>query len=612
VEVRRAEIFFVLLVAGVLTASSCVFAQDTVSARDLQSNCTLSGLPSAARLTVSWRGDCQAGAASGVGDVFAFSAGKPHYILRAQFRDGRLERREALRDCAQTPCADDIPPSLYRLHEQADTKATSVSPSTAPVASVATAPPVIATVTGTKSTEIKAPDAIYSGAFVLDQKSGRISGEGSVKFTDGRTYDGSLVNGVKSGTGTYVWADGQRYVGFWANDLPNGRGEWTSKDGERYVGDFVAGRREGSGVFSTANGTNYDGAWKADQQSGRGKLTFPNGDIYEGDFVAGARTGTGNYRQKSGNTYVGQWIAGQRDGQGIEEWNNGQRYEGGWRKDRKVGTGSMRFPDASTYDGPWVDDQATGQGDIVFASGDTYTGAVRNGIPHGNGLFIWGSGDRFEGEFENGKPTANGEMTFFADAVGPPATPGATKPPVVAPATSVAVVADAPLAPAPVTRASLCFGAFNGARSTTALRRFLDSFPDDECGRHALAKQKIAALEEREKNASRALEERSAQAKALLGATVAFRQEFTSCVTGTGANCQRVTYVFDVKAKVRDIDVQKRVAQVQVSDATSLGNEKRAPTQLFTEGRTAATAAFKTRVVGTVQSKTLEEIGIAF
>ena len=52
------------------------------------------------------------------------------------------------------------------------------------------------------------------------------------------------------------------------------------------------------------------------------------------------------------------------------------------------------------------------------------------------------------------------------------------------------------------------------------------------------------------------------------------------CVSGTGANCrQRVVYVFDVKAKVRDVDVQKGRAQVQISEVTSLGNEKGAPSQ---------------------------------
>lgn len=114
--------------------------------------------------------------------------------------------------------------------------------------------------------------------------------------------------------------------------------------------------------------------------------------------------------------------------------------------------------------------------------------------------------------------------------------------------------------------------------------------------------------------ASRAMEERQAAAKAFIGASVAFKQEFSFCVAGaaTSTACQRVTYVFDVRAKIREIDLQRRVVLVQISDATSLGNEKGAPTVAFNEGRAAATNAFKTRNVGTAVSKTLAEVGLVF
>ena len=111
--------------------------------------------------------------------------------------------------------------------------------------------------------------------------------------------------------------------------------------------------------------------------------------------------------------------------------------------------------------------------------------------------------------------------------------------------------------------------------------------------------------------ASRATDEKVALAKTFIGAVVAFQQEFPFCVSGSGASCQRVTYVFDVKAKILEIDVQKRIARVQISDATSLGNQKRAPAQLFAEGRSAATQDYKSRNIGVVQSKSLEEVGLS-
>ena len=552
-----------------LVLSAPVAAQGAVAAFDVQTGCLVGSIPNAQRLSVSWTGECASSAANGVGDVIAFSNGVLRYILRGEFRAGQLRRQDNIRDCATTQCADDVPASILRLHEQSAAKlaASPPAPVSAPAAGVAPLPPVSIPAQTPTTAEIRGPDAIYRGAFTLDPKTGIISGNGKVEFTDGRSYQGALKNGRKNGVGTHVWADGLRYEGDWVDDV----------------------------------------------QTGRGKLVFVNGDSYEGDFLANERTGQGVFRQKSGNTYTGQWIRGQREGNGIEEWANGQRYEGAWKANRKEGLGQMRFPDGGTYDGPWVNDQANGQGDIVFASGDVYTGDVTGGVPSGQGIFRWGSGDRFEGEFDAGKPTAKGEMTFMLNAVAanlppPDPAPAPVPVPVVVTASAAAPVAAA----APPSRASLCSAAFNSAGSAAALRKFLDSFPDDECGRHALARQKLAALAERDKLAARATDEKAALAKTLIGAVVAFQQEFPFCVSGSGASCQRVTYVFDVKAKIREIDIQKRVARVQISDVTSLGNQKRAPAQLFAEGRSAATQDYKLRNIGVVQSKSLEEVGLSF
>ena len=101
-------------------------------------------------------------------------------------------------------------------------------------------------------------------------------------------------------------------------------------------------------------------------------------------------------------------------------------------------------------------------------------------------------------------------------------------------------------------------------------------------------------------------------AKTLIGDVVAFLQEFSFCVPVAGSNCQPVTYIFSVKAKIRDIDPQKRVAQVQIGEATSLPNEKGAPSALFSTGRAAATAAYRSRFVGPIQAKTFADINLAF
>ncbi len=547
---KTAAVPTVIVLAALLALPEPVSAQGAVTASDLQTRCAVNSIPNAESLTISWTGECSGGRANGVGDVIAFSAGKLRYILRGQFRNGDLLRQDNVRDCAGDACADDVPRSLLRLHEQAAASAANVVP--APPAAAPAAPQI--------QREVRAVDGIYRGQITVDPVTGALSGDVRAQYNDGRSFEGTLRNSRKEGVGTYAWPDGLRYSGQWRDDL----------------------------------------------QDGKGTLTFANGDVYEGDFVKNERTGTGTLRYKSGGGYSGQWLRGAREGRGVEEWPNGQRYDGTWKNNRKDGTGAMRFPDGDTYDGDWRDDRASGKADILFASGDSYTGAVRDGVAHGQGIMRWGSGDRFEGEFDAGKPTPRGVMTFFAEVAAaslPAAEP--EPPPPVLPTTPN------PTAPS---RANLCASAYNAARDIAALKRFIDSFPDDECERHALAKQKIAAWEEQARvaarAASKALEERQANARAFVGSTVAFRQEFPFCVSGTGASCQRVVYVFDVKAKVRDIDVQKGRAQVQISEVTSLGNEKGAPSQLFADGRTAATADFRSRVVGTVASKTFAEVGL--
>lgn len=557
----------------VIVAAAVVFsavahgqAPAPADARDLKSQCRLLGVPAVEQMTVSWSGECVEGGADGVGDLFAFANGRLAYILRGQFRSGRLVRQDRLRACESGGCADDAPPSLLRAHEQA---ATQTAPTAAPTARSQS--PIVPS----KPREMvlnreRLGDALYTGRVALHPATQAMSGDVVIEYDDRRRFEGRLVEGKRDGRGSYVWADGQRYVGDWVQDV----------------------------------------------QHGRGTLTFANGDVYEGDFVNGERTGSGMLRLKNGDSYTGQWLRGSREGKGVAEWGNGLRYEGEWKANRREGQGNMRFPNGGSYDGDWRDDQATGRGDILFATGDSYTGEVRDGLPHGRGIMRWGSGDRFEGEFAAGRPTANGEMIFFAEAVGTDANGGDAPAPVVLP----------PLAPNPVaaasagpSRADLCASAYNAARDKAALKRFVDSFPDDECGRHSWARQKIAAWEEREKRrteaASKAQEELVAVARSLVGGTAPYRQEYTYCVTavGTGSACQRVTYVFDVKARITNVvDVQRKTFQVQVIEATSLGNEKGAPSQLFNDGRAAATAEFRSKVIGSTQVKTAAQLGLAF
>ncbi len=594
-------------------------AQSKASAQDIQNQCTVGEIPAIDQLTVSWTGDCVEGKAAGVGDVLGFGAGELRYILRGLFTAGRLTRLDDIQDCSNDRCVEKVAPALLRQHvvlhqlRQTSPKSAAPAPGPAPVvrptvqgtSPVAESPVAVSTQANGPIVEIRAEDAVYKGRFTLDKKSGLISGEGRVEFFDRRSFEGRLEAGQKIGQGTYVWLDGQRYKGEWRNDQPDGEGEWSSPKGDVYTGGFRAGKRMGQGRMVYAEKTEYNGAWQDDRPSGQGVFKFSNGDVYQGQFLAGEQSGIGTLTHRNGDRHTGTWLKGMRDGKGVAEWKDGQRYEGDWRANRKEGQGVMRFADGGSYDGAWVNDRPVGQGVIKFASGDTYTGQVLDGVPQGKGVYTWGSGDKFEGEFAAGRPTASGVMTFY---IPPPAEAAAA-----ADAPAGAASAEGPVAEASasVSAATLCSRAYNRARNVAALKKFMESFPQDECDRHTLAKNKIAALEENERKLAKQREDREAQAKALVGLAVAYRQDFTHCV-GPQGKCQNVVYSFEVKGKIREVSVARQNVMLLVTAVTLLGNEKGAPADLFAEGKAAAVDAVRKRMVGSTQTKTEAEVGMEF
>ncbi len=588
-----------LLVGPVLFLGSTQVAE-AAEARDLKSGCQLLGLPPLDQLTVSWSGECSDGRAQGVGNVYGFSAGELRYILRARFADGQLVRTEQHEDCrvASSDCQSQVAPAIVQLHAP-----TVRRPEVVQVVTTATAAaPPPSTAPGV-SREIRASNAVYRGDFT-NGPGGVISGTGVVEYHDGQRYEGRLENGQKVGRGTFTWTNGQSYSGDWRDGLPDGQGEWLLVGGDRYVGELRRGRREGQGTMYFANQSVYSGGWSADLPAGRGSLRSANGDVYEGAFAAGERTGQGTWTNREGDRYSGDWAHNKRSGHGIAEWKSGLRYEGEWQDDRRQGQGSIRFPDGSTYVGSWVNDQATGEGRIGFPSGDTYVGEVRDGVPHGKGIYRWGSGDQFVGLFEAGKPTSQGSMSFQTDSA-----PSRS----AAPAASEAESAAAPPPGAPAaSRATLCSKAYNAARTVQALRRFMESYPEDECARHSLAKQKIAALEAAERKQAKDLDDRAEQARALIGGLVAYRQDFPYCVSGTGPGCQRVVYQFEVKGRIKDVNLAREGVQVQVTDIALTGADKGAADALVSEGRAAATTAFRSRMVGSTQFKGKAEVGLSF
>ncbi len=158
----------------------------------------------------------------------------------------------------------------------------------------------------------------------------------------GVRFQGTFVNtnGVLTGQGTVQWPSGDSYQGSVENHQPHGQGTYQWASGQTYQGEWVQGQPHGTGRMKFANGNVYEGALVNGTPQGRGTMTYAWGDRYEGDFGGGIPDGSGHYRWKNGDQYTGEWKAGQKHGTGTLEWASGDKWAGRYESDQQT-TGTL-------------------------------------------------------------------------------------------------------------------------------------------------------------------------------------------------------------------------------------------------------------------------------
>jgi len=134
-------------------------------------------------------------------------------------------------------------------------------------------------------------------------------------FSDGSTYVGQMVDGLKRGQGTYTWTNGDKYVGFWINDQYNGYGTYTWVEGDKYEGLFENEMFNGLGALTYIDGTTYIGNWENGELNGEGVLLLADGTEYEGTFVNGLLEGEGIITLPNGDSYLVNF----KNGEIVEE-----------------------------------------------------------------------------------------------------------------------------------------------------------------------------------------------------------------------------------------------------------------------------------------------------
>ena len=94
-----------------------------------------------------------------------------------------------------------------------------------------------------------------------------------------------MSSGKINGQGTYIFHDGKKYEGEYKDGEYHGQGTFTYPDGSKYVGEWKDGKKNGKGTLYHPVGGEYYGEWKEDKfwngsrNNGNFLITWENGKI---------------------------------------------------------------------------------------------------------------------------------------------------------------------------------------------------------------------------------------------------------------------------------------------------------------------------------------------
>ncbi|GHU12595.1 hypothetical protein FACS189449_06550 [Alphaproteobacteria bacterium] len=229
----------------------------------------------------------------------------------------------------------------------------------------------------------------------------RFNGQGCLKYSNGKTYDGVFANGMREGLGKLTDKDGKiEKQGYWSEDKYS---EYVNCG--RYVGPKdELGRPHGKGKMS------YD---SGQQRVGRSIILYNAQGSYGGNWTFGRRDGHGTMKYLTGSqvcSYAGNWRDDQWNGYGTAYYYNGagqknDKYTGDYVDGRRQGKGKQTYNEKNdewvSYDGEWDNDRWHGNGTLIFRNGEKYTGNFVTGEMCGTGKYTFSKKGIFT--FSDGK-----------------------------------------------------------------------------------------------------------------------------------------------------------------------------------------------------------------
>lgn len=142
-----------------------------------------------------------------------------------------------------------------------------------------------------------------------------LNGEVFWYFSDGRHYEGGIIDGMLSGQGKMIAKDGRLiYEGSYVNNNAHGYGIYHINNSERYEGELQNGKYNGQGTYYYAQGS-WTGEWKDGKRwKGQGLLFFyddngkQTGKFFNGYMVNGKAAGKGILRFEDGSRFDGEFL----------------------------------------------------------------------------------------------------------------------------------------------------------------------------------------------------------------------------------------------------------------------------------------------------------------
>ena len=295
----------------------------------------------------------------------------------------------------------------------------------------------------------------YTGNF----KEGSMTGQATLKYTNGGTYTGNIKEGAKEGQGTQKFPNGAIYTGEWKNNMMHGWGKLIDSKGNMFIGQFI-NNKQGKGQVTKAKqlmeknknnenrfkktfysvfksgcirgncengqGTKisnvnnftllYVGEFKDKMRNGKGALASYSYDNliyreYHGDFKDNRPHGKGKkifhdklHNGATNKYYVGDWRKGKAIGNGTVVWTSGRKLTGLFYKGiNSYAEVTINYPSGGKYVGPVKNLLMDGKGVYTKANGDTYNGFFKQGMLHGKMEIVYANGGKKTGLWCKGK-----------------------------------------------------------------------------------------------------------------------------------------------------------------------------------------------------------------